>query len=546
MAPQLLHLPDGQTFTVTPVFAGLGFKSHEMNMHPNAFPVGWNVVLHTEEEVEPPFEPYERRRRSDADEAAGLADADNDDNDDFSNKSRSRPASARTTTRVHPFVRPTLLSDTLFISSISNPSSSDFKPAASPTRQIAMMMWVTLYWYFHQPRPSAQLDVPAARDTPADAKPRGEWRINIRRDGVLRGRNLIPKLERMGLIAAADSSCGTGLDDGGDAWARMFVSQRMFWQIPGHLFLFTLQPNHRSFSSVPGSPVTSRPSSPIHSESSMSHYLSMDSLARLDHDLPGGPMPTSIPPAHTVTVPLGPFYSSSHLPTYFPPPPLQYTFTDGVRHPVRPKPHRMGEIFYSRFVPSVGRYLSLRVASTSTKPVPYLGPIGSKPQEHVHLTSLTDMQLLQTWMAKPRVSEFWGEYKPGFLEGALQKRHSFPVIASWDGIPFGYFEIYWVKEDILGRHLASGAGDFDRGIHVFIGEEWARGKVPFWLTSLVHWCFIADNRTMSVSLEPRVDNARMMRHLDEAGFGKERQISFPHKQSWHVRLWRDAWEGPAL
>ncbi|RFU77691.1 hypothetical protein TARUN_4550 [Trichoderma arundinaceum] len=531
MAPQLLHLPDGQTFTVTPVFAGLGFKSHEMSMHPNAFPVGWNVVLHTEEEVESPFDNYERRR----------SDADQDDQDGAENGSRPH---SRIKTRVHPFTRPTLRNDTLFISSISNPSNSDFKPAASPTRQIAMMMWVTLYWYFHQPQPSPHVDAPAAKDTPDNAKPMADWKINIKRDGVLRGRNLIPKLERMGLIASEDTACGTSLDDGGDEWAHMFVSKRMFWQIPGHLFLFTLQPNHKANSSVPGSPVTSRPSSPVRGESSFSQYLSMDGFARLDSDLPGGPMPTSVPPTHTV--PIGPFYSTSHLPTYFPPPPLQYTFTMGIRHPVRPKPHRMGEIFYSRFVPSVGRYLSFRVASTSTKPVPYLGPIGGKPQEHAHLTSMTDAQLLQMWMAKPRVSEFWGEYKPEFLENVLKLRHSFPVIASWDGIPFGYFEIYWVKEDILGQHLGGGTGDFDRGIHVFVGEEWARGRVPVWLTSLVHWCFIADNRTMSVCLEPRIDNARMLRHLDEAGFGKERQVSFPHKQSWYVRLWRDAWDGPAL
>ncbi|KAL6831790.1 acyl-CoA N-acyltransferase [Trichoderma camerunense] len=525
MAPQLLHLPDGQTFTVTPVFAGLGFKSHEMNMHPNAFPIGWNVVLHTEEEVESPF-------------------AAENDAEDLPASDPSRPPSRKT--RVHPFIRPTLQNDTLFISSISNPSNSDFKPAASPTRQIAMMMWVTLYWYFHQPQPRPQLHTEAAKDTPDNAKPNGEWRINIKREGVLRGRNLIPKLERMGLIAASDTSCGTGLDDSGDEWARMYVSRRMFWQIPGHLFLFTLQPTQKANSSVPGSPVNSRPSSPVRGESSFSHYLSIDGLTRLDSDLPGGPMPTSVP--QTPAVPIGPFYSTSHLPTYFPPPPLQYTFSDGVRHPVRPKPHRMGEIFYSRYVPSVGKYLSFRVASTSTKPVPYLGPVGSSnnSQEHAHLSGMTDIELLKMWMAKPRVSEFWGEYKPGFLEGVLKLRHSFPVIASWDGIPFGYFEIYWVKEDILGRHLANVAGDFDRGIHVFVGEEWARGRVPQWLTSLVHWCFIADNRTMSVCLEPRVDNDRMLRHLDEAGFGKERQISFPHKQSWYVRLWRDTWEGPAF
>lgn len=37
-----------------------------------------------------------------------------------------------------------------------------------------------------------------------------------------------------------------------------------------------------------------------------------------------------------------------------------------------------------------------------------------------------------------------------------------------------------------------------------------------------------------------------MRHLDSAGFGKERQISFPHKRSWYMRLRREAWSGPVL
>ncbi|OTA08582.1 hypothetical protein A9Z42_0002810 [Trichoderma parareesei] len=536
MPPQLLHLPDGQTFTVTPVFAGLGFKSHEMNMHPNAFPVGWNVVLQTEEEVE-----------SRLDDDDGDDDDDNDNDDEDEDEEPPSPLSpSRKKTRVHPFSRPTLQNDALFISSISNPSNSDFKPAASPTRQIAMMLWVTLYWYFHQPEPDRKLRTAASKDTPDSAKPVGEWKINIKREGVLRGRNLIPKLERMGLITAEDPSCGTGLDDAGAEWARMFVSRRMFWQIPGHLFLFTLQPNHNKMnSSVPGSPVVSRPSSPVRGgEGSRTPYLSMDGFARLDSDLPGGPTPTSVP--HAPVVPIGPFYSTSHLPTYFPPLTLQYTATDGVRHPVRSKPPRMGEIFYSRFIPSVNQYLSFRVASTSTHPVPYLGPVGGRAPEHTHLAQLTDAQLLQTWMSKPRVSEFWGEYKPGFLEGVLRQRHSFPAIALWNGIPFGYVEIYWVKEDILGRHLANGAGDFDRGLHVFVGEEWARGRVPVWLTSLVQWCFLNDNRTMSVCLEPRVDNKRMLRHLDEAGFGKERQISFPHKQAWLVRLWREAWEGPAF
>jgi N5-hydroxyornithine acetyltransferase len=168
----------------------------------------------------------------------------------------------------------------------------------------------------------------------------------------------------------------------------------------------------------------------------------------------------------------------------------------------------MGEIFYTRFIPSVGKYLSFRVASLSPKPVPCIGPIGPAEREHVHLTTLSDTSLLQMWLSNPRVSAFWGGYQTNFLSDALQSKHSFPAIGMWDGVPFGFFELYWVKEDPLGRHMGHEAGDFDRGMHVLVGEEWARGKVPIWMSSLVHWCLQSDNRTSDVYLEPRVDNEK--------------------------------------
>jgi hypothetical protein len=511
MAPQVIRLPDGQTFTVTPVFAGLGFKSHELNTHHNAFPIGWTVVLNTETET-------------DADSGADPTSEDKNDNDvekqgpenegnGVALDGESSSATRSVKRHIHSFAKPTLQGDNLFISSIANPSSSEFKPPASPTRQIAMMLWITLYWYFHQPEPAPQVPADAAKLTPHAAKPRGEWRINIKRDGVLRGRNLIPKLERMGLIASADSAVGTSLDDNSDGWSNMFVSRRMFWQLPGRLFLFSLQPNKvGTFDSIPGSPIGSRPGSPIRGESQAPFHKAYprhsphSSYGRLDTDLPGGPMPTSM--TSVPSFPIGPFFSSSHLPTYYPPPPLQYVFTNNIRHPMRPKPPRMGEVFYTRFVPSVCQYLSFRVASISPNPVPYLGPVGPKPPEQTHLSALSDTALLKTWMSKPRVSAFWNDYNPQFLTNSLNSTNSFPVIGMWDGVPFGYFEIYWVKEDILGQHLGSDAGDWDRGLHVLIGEEWARGRVPIWLTGLVHWCLTSDYRTMNICLEPRVDNAR--------------------------------------
>ncbi|KAK3385626.1 acyl-CoA N-acyltransferase [Podospora didyma] len=519
MGPQIIRLPDGQNITVMPVFAGLFFKSNDLSTHQNAFPIGWTIVIHTEDSND--------------------GDSDNDnggDNTQHGDHEGKRP-------HIHSFKKPTLQNDSLFISSISNPSSNDFKPAASPTRQVAMMIWVTLYWYFHQPAPNAILTTDNSKLTPPSGRPRGDWRIRIKRDGVLRGRNLIPKLERMGLISSLDSAVGSTYEDTDEPWANMFVSQKMFWQIPGRLFLFTLQPNYNNNRSYPGSPAASRPGSPAAGERAMGGppQFTISDVS----DLPGSPPPTTL--TSMPSFPIGPFFSTSHLPTYYPPAPLQYTLTDQVRHPIRPKPPRMGEVFYTRFVASVGQYLSFRVASLSPRPVPYMGPIGPKPPLKPHLIMATDTALLQLWLSSPRVSAFWGEYSADFLPNAMKSRHSFPVIGMWDGVPFGYFELYWVKEDILGRYIGGAAADdWDRGCHVLIGEEWSRGRVQSWLSSLVHWSFCADYRTMSVCLEPRVDNARFIQHVEYAGFTKEKEVAFPHKQAWFGRLRRESWEGPAL
>jgi RimJ/RimL family protein N-acetyltransferase len=133
---------------------------------------------------------------------------------------------------------------------------------------------------------------------------------------------------------------------------------------------------------------------------------------------------------------------------------------------------------------------------------------------------MTDLQLLNKWMNSPRVSKFWGCSGPQsmqekFLQTNLSSKHSFPAIGMWDGKPFGYFEIYWVKEDILGRHIGDRADNYDRGIHVLVGEEEFRGKhrVKCWITALAHWAFIEDYRTNSVVLEPRVDNERYIYHF---------------------------------
>ncbi|KAL1297429.1 hypothetical protein AAFC00_004959 [Neodothiora populina] len=545
MAPGVVRLPNGYNLTVTPVFGGLYFKSLDANTQDCPFPPGWTIFISTQDEPR------------DEDDQSG---DDLGTIDPFS-------GSVKRKHHVHAYRKPTLQNDHLFFSSISNPASSESKsklfPASSPTRQIAMMLWATLYWYFHQPEPDARMINPTSKDTPEDGRPRGEWRLNISREGIFKGRQLMQKLEHMGLIATEETSVGLETDPNTpEGWSKMFVSRRHFWQLDPRIYLFTLSPQVRS--SAPGEPLASS-----------SQPRGHKSDASVDKT------PTSPTAVRSgLWQPPGQFKSSSHLPTYYPPAPAQYIFTNNVRHPLRPKAQRQGETFYTRYIASLDEYLSFRVASSSSRPIFHAGPVAkpalpsggpalpngsstvSSPSyasdSHVPTLGalshdLTDSELLHRWMNDPRVAYSWGEEGPlshqeEFLKHNLQSRHSFPVIGLFDGQPFGYFEIYWVKEDRLGSYLGGNVNDWDRGIHVLVGEQSFRGphRVKVWLSALVHLCFLADSRTECVMLEPRVDNVKLKRYCEDVGFFKEREISFPHKQSNLMKIRRDAWTAPAI
>jgi hypothetical protein len=486
MAPATVHLPNGQHLTVTPIFGGLYFKSNELTGHNHCpFPPGWTVVLNSED-------------GTDEDPASTGHIPEQEAADKAKDPKRHH--------LIHPFHKPTLHNDRIFISSMSQPASSDFKPPSSPTRQVAMMLWATLYWYFHQPEPDRHLTTSASERTPHDGKPKGEWRINISREGIFRGRVILPKLERMGLITTEESAVGADLDErAGEGWLHTFVSRRAFWQLDARTYLFTLSP-------APGSPFQSN--TPVHSRpgSPSRHGNERDSIdATASNNMFTG---------------TGPFHSASNLPTYYPPPPPQFIYTQNIRHPIRPKPGKQGETVYTRYIPSLGQYLSFRIASTSQKPHTHHGPVSNVlantrpsvsdsilPTLSGMTLEQTDLEYLHKWMNSPRVSKYWGEdgaeaHQEQFLKNSLRSRHSFPVIGLWDGKPFGYFEIYWVKEDPLGRRLGD-VGNYDRGLHCLVGEEEFRGphRVKVWLSALVHLCFMSDNRTETIIMEPRVDNA---------------------------------------
>ena len=384
-----------------------------------------------------------------------------------------------------------------------------------------MMLWATLYWYFTREEPNPHINTVQSALTPESGRPKADWRVHIKRAGIFKGKNTLPKLERMGIIASEDSAIGTGTNvKNPEGWNEMFVSRRSFWQMDPKAYLFSMSPvSHSPFPSA--SPYPSRPSSPAR-EGTQSPRPDV------------GAVHVSDGVSAALASPGGPFASGSHLPTYYPPPPPQYIYTSHIRHPLRPKPPRQGETFYIRHIGSVNQWLSFRVPSFSDRPVPdnpQLSGRATSPgiRNSIQLPSASfatlptlanfdrssDLDILHNWMNDPRVNAAWGVAGPKhnqeeFLRNGLTSRHSFPVFGCWDGKPFGYFEIYWVKEDGLGRLLGGNVDNYARGLHVLVGEQEFRGpkRVQIWLSALMHYCWLADYRTEDIFLEPRVDNEK--------------------------------------
>ncbi|WP_413581979.1 GNAT family N-acetyltransferase [Bdellovibrio sp. HCB288] len=193
--------------------------------------------------------------------------------------------------------------------------------------------------------------------------------------------------------------------------------------------------------------------------------------------------------------------------------PEQWMHTGQVYHPVRPQP-RPGDLLYSRFVPSIGKTVSFRVVDVER-----------------------DLQTFHFWHNQPYVAEFWELAKPDFelkeyLEKGLVDLHSIPTFVEFDGVPVGYFEMYWTLEDRLGPYYESEA--FDRGFHLLIGNKEYLGfnNTDAILKSASHYLFLEEPRTRKIMAEPRSDNQRIIRYVETfPAWRKVKEFDFPHKRA---------------
>ncbi|WP_431323509.1 GNAT family N-acetyltransferase [Rhizobium sp. YTU87027] len=209
----------------------------------------------------------------------------------------------------------------------------------------------------------------------------------------------------------------------------------------------------------------------------------------------------------------------------YPLPPVQ-ELTAGRYHPRRPR--KPTGTVYRRFIPWLERDVSFRVADPNT-----------------------DLACFHRWMNDEQVNTIWEDAGPidkhrDILQARIADPHVLPLIGSFGDTPFGYFEVYWAKEDRLGPFYD--ADDYDRGWHVAIGEPDYRGKkwISAWLPSLMHFIFLDDPRTRRIVGEPRASHEQQIRNLDRSGFSKIKHFDFPHKRALLVMLSRERFFGDHL
>jgi len=206
--------------------------------------------------------------------------------------------------------------------------------------------------------------------------------------------------------------------------------------------------------------------------------------------------------------------------------PQQYVMTANNRHPLRPVPP--AGVLYRRFIPWLGKTLTLATADADR-----------------------DLVAFNRWMNNPRVAHFWEEegsleQHHAYLRALLKEPHAQPLIGRFDDEPFGYFEVYWAREDRISPFYP--ADDFDRGLHLLVGEEAFRGKPYYtaWFSSLCHYLFLDDPRTQRIVCEPRHDNHRQIANFDRSGFARLKHFDFPHKRALLVMLSRERFFGERL
>ncbi|KAH0835266.1 hypothetical protein AYO21_10691 [Fonsecaea monophora] len=211
--------------------------------------------------------------------------------------------------------------------------------------------------------------------------------------------------------------------------------------------------------------------------------------------------------------------------------PLEHTVTFTLdprpvhaQHPIRPPKPTRGAVIYSRYVPDLDEFFAM---------------------DHLDWRDDAHLALFHKWQNDPRVSQGWNEtgtleQHREYLRKMDEDPHQMAVLARFNDVYFAYFEIYWAKEDHMGVYISPAPGDFDRGRHSLVGDVQYRGphRASVWWTSLIHYLFLDDPRTVTIVGEPKFTNANVLRYDMANGFHLHKLADLPHKRSAIVRCER--------
>ncbi|KAJ5733396.1 hypothetical protein N7493_002182 [Penicillium malachiteum] len=156
------------------------------------------------------------------------------------------------------------------------------------------------------------------------------------------------------------------------------------------------------------------------------------------------------------------------------------TSTPTIRrtHPLRPPNPAPGSVVYSRYIPTLDKTFSLLVLD-------HQEPTHVEFYHYTKKSSSTHAELYGDSLEE--------DYE--YLRRQSEDPHKMTLLGQFDGTLFGYFEVFWAKEDSLG--VVTDAGDFDRGFSGSVG--YSAFKSRRWLqvcwSSLLHYMFLDDPRT---------------------------------------------------
>jgi len=184
---------------------------------------------------------------------------------------------------------------------------------------------------------------------------------------------------------------------------------------------------------------------------------------------------------------------------------------NGSYHPIRPA--QPEGVWYQRYIYPLQRVISFKCIDVDQ-----------------------DLTIFNDWHNTPNISRMWelaGDLKMhrDYINKQTNDDHTMAVVGYFDGVPFGYFEVYWAAEDRLGPYYDY--QPYDRGVHMLVGNKLFLGHRNFvnWASAILHACFVDENKTLHIMGEPRADNHHVVRITKNIGMVKLKEFDFPHKRS---------------